>query len=382
MSDKKWRGGRLLLVDSPGWPLEDMLPQLRQVARECVYLNDVKQLTGPEARPEALIVSSELPGGPQGEGFLRLRRIFPRQPLLVLARNRSLAVALGFFRAGARDFLAAPVDVEELRERLAAALSEVDYASADQIPTILAEPVADGPAEPAGRAAGADEAWAENLPGGLIRLDAAGEVLTVNGEARRLLGRGPDAAEFLEFWRGGLAELFPLDARRNPLPPERWPPRAAAREKRRSGALLNLKCGACGRRWLRVEAQPQLNGEELTGVLVVLSTPFTFREQDDFGLAWSREFLAEKKERWREMVDNSLTDRYAEFVAAGRRAVRFKLSGQNEDLGEILEFMDSLWDKMTPPQRLEAEQALREAGLIELADQVAATRRELGGSAG
>ncbi len=67
-----------------------------------------------------------------------------------------------------------------------------------------------------------------------------------------------------------------------------------------------------------------------------------------------------------------------ELILAGRRATRFSLSGDEKQERDTLEFMDSLWDRMTREQRFQALAKLRSAGLEQLAERIERGLSELG----
>ncbi|MCC8180248.1 MAG: hypothetical protein LIP23_04970 [Planctomycetes bacterium] len=125
-----------------------------------------------EERPDAVFVSAELPGGSRGDKFARLVEEAGQIPILVVARLRSLAQAVGFFRAGARDYLSLPLDAHEAEERLTAAMEETVRQQAlhellMQLADTAMEPAGpDDPAQPASDdiLAALDEEIAEVVP--------------------------------------------------------------------------------------------------------------------------------------------------------------------------------------------------------------------------
>ncbi len=78
------------------------------------------------APPDAIYASAELAGGPQGEVFADLLKAAGAIPVLVVARLRSLAQAVAYFRAGAADYLSLPLEEEDARERYIAAMERAE----------------------------------------------------------------------------------------------------------------------------------------------------------------------------------------------------------------------------------------------------------------
>ncbi|MCD8139001.1 MAG: hypothetical protein LUE17_04345 [Planctomycetaceae bacterium] len=76
--------------------------------------------------PDAIYASAELAGGPQGEVFADLLAAAGAIPVLVVARLRSLAQAVAYFRAGAADYLSLPLEEEEARDRYVAAMERAE----------------------------------------------------------------------------------------------------------------------------------------------------------------------------------------------------------------------------------------------------------------
>ncbi len=72
--------------------------------------------------PDAILFSAEMKGGADGVHFTELAALAANVPLIAVSRLRSLAQAVAYFRAGAADYLSFPLDENELRERIAAAV--------------------------------------------------------------------------------------------------------------------------------------------------------------------------------------------------------------------------------------------------------------------
>ncbi|MBN2713593.1 MAG: hypothetical protein JXR97_14325 [Planctomycetes bacterium] len=69
------------------------------------------------------------------------------------------------------------------------------------------------------------------------------------------------------------------------------------------------------------------------------------------------------------MIDN--------LISAGKSAMNMKAKGDAEGEREVLEYMNSLWDRMEQKDRVTAEGALRFSGLDELADRISEGKSDL-----
>ena len=76
---------------------------------DAVYLNPGDSEPDWSDPPDAVFFSAEIAGGAGGERFASICRKAGDVPLLAVARWRSLAQALDFFRAGASDSLSLPL---------------------------------------------------------------------------------------------------------------------------------------------------------------------------------------------------------------------------------------------------------------------------------
>jgi len=119
------------------------------------------------ARPgiDLLLVDLRLGDADGVQVMQAARRLWPRLPIIMLTANGSLSSAIAAMRCGVADYLLKPIDLETLRERVAAILDEyaLSRARAEQLTSMysqlqtilqgegwLRETPADTPAQPAG----------------------------------------------------------------------------------------------------------------------------------------------------------------------------------------------------------------------------------------
>jgi DNA-binding response OmpR family regulator len=119
------------------------------------------------ARPgiDMLLVDLRLGDADGVQVMQAARRLWPRLPIIMLTANGSLSSAIAAVRCGVADYLLKPIDLETLRERVAAILDEysLSRARAEQLTSMysqlqailqgegwLRETPADTPAQPAG----------------------------------------------------------------------------------------------------------------------------------------------------------------------------------------------------------------------------------------
>ena len=194
--------------------------------------------------------NSQAGSGGSPATLLKLRGLFPGAAIIVVARCRSLAAAVEFFRAGAVDYLPAPLSREELRERLYAALTRRERPATVEVE--METSAGDKPLTAAGM---------ENMlplsaiPCGLLLFNAEGALIAANRLALSLLGE-TDTARLAEAIRHHFEDWDPLDGQGRPLRPEAWPPRRALQEKAARAALVGLRRPDRTRVWLRLEAAP------------------------------------------------------------------------------------------------------------------------------
>ena len=115
----------LWILDSSHKPLADSLDVFESWA-DIAYLDGERERLDWSVPPDAIFFSAEISGGAAGEAFASLVAAAADTPLLAVARLRSLAQAVAFFRAGATDYLSLPLDKDEARDRLAAALERAE----------------------------------------------------------------------------------------------------------------------------------------------------------------------------------------------------------------------------------------------------------------
>jgi PAS domain-containing protein len=268
---------RLLLCDGPGYHLEDLLPFFRSLDYACTYVQEIHELRARGVQADAIIASDSIAGGPRGAAFTHIRRTFPTRPVLVVAHLRSLATAVGFFRAGVADYLSAPLRAEETRERIEAAIRARAGRGAGEAPDDEPVEVAVVPAEAVPDAAGGPAAqegngWIslETLPCAALVFGGDGRLRDANGLALELLGH-PGVGGLRLAFDHGLADCAPLDERAAPLAPDRWPVRRALRSGRREAATVGLLRPDRRRVWVRLEVRPRRADGRIRDVIATLS---------------------------------------------------------------------------------------------------------------
>lgn len=109
------------LVDSERAPLLQCRKALETWA-DSVYFDHEPELEDWNSPPDVILFSAEIAGGTSGNSFKNLLAKAETIPLIVVARLRSLAQAVNFFRAGVADYLSIPIDEDDTKERVDAAL--------------------------------------------------------------------------------------------------------------------------------------------------------------------------------------------------------------------------------------------------------------------
>ncbi|MCX7935812.1 MAG: hypothetical protein N3A66_11215, partial [Planctomycetota bacterium] len=89
---------KALLCDADDLALEETLPLLREIGFSCAYVQNISDALAGAEKPDVILLNSQVTGGREALG--QLRRAFPDAAILVVARCRSLAAAVEFFRAG------------------------------------------------------------------------------------------------------------------------------------------------------------------------------------------------------------------------------------------------------------------------------------------
>lgn len=123
------------LVDSDRTPLAQCRQALEPWAN-VIYFEHPPQPEDWSNPPDVVFFSAELPGGAGGRAFGDMLAYADTVPLIAVARLRSLAQAVGYFRAGVADFLSLPLDEDDARERVDAAL---ERAAALAMPGFMVE---------------------------------------------------------------------------------------------------------------------------------------------------------------------------------------------------------------------------------------------------
>lgn len=111
------------ILDSDRKPLAECADTFADWA-DVLYIGPGQIVPDWDEPPDAVIFSAEIAGGVEGQLFGELIGEAGDIPLLAAAKLRSLSQALGYFRAGAADYLPLPLDPEETRDRLYAALEK------------------------------------------------------------------------------------------------------------------------------------------------------------------------------------------------------------------------------------------------------------------
>lgn len=284
----------LWLLDSEREPLAGCLDDLDRLG-DTLYVSAREPLPDWGTHPDVIIVSGEIAGGPGGENFARLVEDAGFIPVIVAARLRSLTQALAFFRNGAADYLTLPLDVDEAKERVAAAIKKsVARAAMAEVVVELApeesesreepgEPeaaddilaglcpaapavAADAPEEePAGEAGEEPEAvdglfiptlW-EELPCGLMVFDSGMNLVFTNALALELFGKA-SMAELQDALERDRASFAAYGQNHNPLADNQWPHLLAQKTRAPRSAVLSLERQDRRRVWLRIDCLPHL----------------------------------------------------------------------------------------------------------------------------
>ena len=255
--------------------------------------------------PEAVFFSAEMRGGAAGATFARLADAAGGVPLIAVARLRSLAQAVSFFRAGACDYLSLPLDGDDLRERFEAAMLRAAQSGLDNVMVEL-EPVDRDPGEislslypsthpESGDMPAAEEddilarldgevfataeapitpepsenddiepvdglpiptLW-EELPCGLLVYDSAGNLVFSNTLGLDLFGHAT-LAELQDVLENRRAEFKAYAANHKPLADNHWPQVLAAKTRTARSAVISIEKPDKRRAWLRVDCLPHL----------------------------------------------------------------------------------------------------------------------------
>lgn len=299
------------VIDSPRTPLAKSFYAFEACSRT-VYFIAGQPLPIREFRPDAIVISAEIEGGPYGEVFRELLTSLPGVPVLAAARVRSLAQAVAFFRNGVSDYLSLPLDADEVAERLAAilasgsvangpvmleiepldgddaeslSLSVVDNAAEedgeedilarlpvdDETPLPVAELV-----EPAGDGEEPEPVdglfipalWDE-LPCGLVVFDSQGNLVFANSLAMELFGQ-TNLAELQDALENRRPSFQAIGTNRKPFPDNQWPHSAAVRARTARHAAVSLLRRDGSRVWVRMDCLPHLSEGSVARLIVTL----------------------------------------------------------------------------------------------------------------
>ncbi len=257
-------GMRLLVCDDPSLALEENLPLLRALGLDCTYVQEVREIDVEQVRPDAILLSAEVPGGCRGFACQHLRQTFPQTPILAVAHMRSLAGALAWFRAGVADYLPAPLREAEVKERLDAVLKRCGEDAPVRAAPPRTEPTARVLLDRDGLIS------TEALACGLLAFHAGGELLAANQRALKMLGFDTieDLADTL---KKHMDTLAPISRDRKPLNPNNWPINKSFREKTAQAATVGIRRPDGKWIWLRIEAKPVLEN----GAVALLAATLT-----------------------------------------------------------------------------------------------------------
>lgn len=285
---------RLWIIDSVRETLADALPDLEN-AVECRYFRFGEMLPE-ENLPDAMVVSSDLPGGATGNEFGRLVTEWAQIPVLVASKLRSLTQALAFFRRGAADYLPLPLTVEEWEERIAEALERMNTAAAVSAVLMEVEPVEDSD-DILATLADSDESVAEvdvvpeavaeqepepeavdglaipmmwdELPCGLAVFDSNHNLVFCNQLALDLFGIA-SLAELQDMLDAHQTDLSAYGQNNKPLPNNQWPHLLAFKSRSSRSGILSLERADKSRVWLRMDCLPHLSDGAVSRLTMTL----------------------------------------------------------------------------------------------------------------
>lgn len=254
--------------------------------------------------PDAILFSAEIAGGANGPEFARLVEMADAVPLIAVAGLRSLAQALSFFRSGAADYLALPLDPDDAKERTEAAIERantiamrgvmVELEPVDPDPGVVSltlsqhvdEPAADKQAEEPRAEEEVDilaelpaedepvavdglpipSLWDE-LPCGLLVFDSEENLAFANQPALELFGAASIA--HLEDALANKRHVFAAySANNKPLPDNQWPHILAVRTRTARSALVSIEKPDKRRAWLRLDCLPHIHDGAISRVLL------------------------------------------------------------------------------------------------------------------
>lgn len=308
------------LVDSERAPLAACRQTVEPWA-ETVYYQDPANLDWSNP-PDAILFSAEIAGGSAGQPFQNLLAMAEPIPLIAVARLRSLAQAVAFFRAGAVDYLALPLDRDDAKERTeiaiehAAALAlqgvmvelepvdnsdpgeislnlvpsqtqtesdrllDIREQSPDEEVDILAElPPDKSPTPNDADELPEDEPVAvdgllipslwDELPCGLLVFDSNANLAFANQPGLDLFGL-PTIAHLEDALDNNRKSFNAYSANNKPLPDNQWPHILAVKTRTARSALISIEKQDKRRAWLRIDCLPHIHEGVISRVLLTV----------------------------------------------------------------------------------------------------------------
>ena len=299
MTENEQQRPLIWLVDSVRSPLASCREAIDSWAEVAYFPPDElpRDWTAP---PDAVLFSAEMKGGAEGEAFQELLAATGGIPLIAVARLRSLAQAVAYFRAGVTDYLSLPLDEDDARERVAAAFDRA-AALAMRGMMVELEPVDQDPGEvsltvkpstapyslinddedilaklnPTGvdGISGEDEPIAvdglpipslwEELPCGVMVFDSNANLVFSNNLALGFFGV-LSLAELQEALENRRGDFKAYGANQKPLPDNQWPHVLAGRTRTARSAVVSVEKPDRRRSWLRIDCLPHLHDGQIT----------------------------------------------------------------------------------------------------------------------
>lgn len=296
----------LWLVDSQRSPLAGCR-ELMQSWADVEYFSHDSPPDNWTAPPDVVFFSAEIKGGPEGDAFRHLLDDAGGVPLVAVARLRSLAQAVAYFRAGVADYLSLPLDEDDVRERVDAAMDRA-AALAMQGVMVELEPIDQDPGEislslkpsvAASAAPGEDEdilaklhpeqrgvadtdedeptavdglpiptLW-EELPCGVAVFDSNANLVFSNNLAMSLFGFA-SLAELQEALENKCADFKAFGANQKPLADNQWPHILSSKTRTARSSVVSIEKPDRRRIWLRIDCLPHLHDGQITRLCMTL----------------------------------------------------------------------------------------------------------------
>lgn len=293
----------LWLIDSVRSPLASCREAIESWADIAYFPPDAPPREW-SASPDAVLFSAEMKGGPEGEPFQDLVSSVEDIPLIAVARLRSLAQAVAYFRAGVTDYLSLPLDEDDARERVFAALDRaaalvmrgmmVELEPVDQDPgevsltlrpsavqsplinddeDILARLNPAKPEETEDEPTAVDglpipSLWDE-LPCGVMVFDSTANLVFSNALALGLFGFA-SLAELQEALENRRADFKAYAVNQKPLPDNQWPQILAGKTRTARSAVVSIERPDRRRSWLRIDCLPHLHDGQITRLCMTI----------------------------------------------------------------------------------------------------------------